>query len=87
MSDLCIPVKHNSPHWNHWTAFYTYCSSTNPVGIYLTRNGRQKEMDKIAEILKKFNGELVYNTHSLPGIVGLKFNTTDDLLIFKLTFN
>jgi len=81
MSSRYLPVKHNAQWWNHWSAFYKYCDSYKSGQAYCD------EMNLIARKLRKFNGTIVYNTVNPPGIIGLEFNTDEDLLIFKLTFN
>ena len=84
MPTVYIPVNHSDKNWNHWVAFYEYCTS---LGVIMSRASWRTEMNTVAEVLRKFNGALVYNENRHPGIIGMLFATSEDLLFFKLTFN
>ncbi len=73
---------------NYWRSFRNYCHES---GLFQDRVWTLTgTIDLMRPVLAKFHGEFILSTGSdgISGsISGIVFDTSEDLLFFKLTFN
>lgn len=72
--------------WTHWASFYQYCCDK----LKIKTDGRENAntLFRSFEIfLVDFGGRIIFPREDSWSIVCLEFNTEEDLVVFKLTFN